>query len=127
MTLREVRETLLEIVRNNNNKLDSKLNEVVDLQNSYASTVKGPHAMGEETTAQQGTNQTRTNDFRALVRAAQNTELAEGCERKLRSCNLMLHRVLESDSDDVNERKQLDEVYIVKCFQDVQVAFTYNL
>ena len=37
-----LKETLLEIMHNNNNKLESKLNEVVNLQKSYASIVKGP-------------------------------------------------------------------------------------
>ena len=60
------------------------------------------------------------------MRAAKNVELAEGRERKLRYCNLMLHGVPESDSDDVNERKQLDEAYIVKFFQAVQVAVAYK-
>ena len=46
-----LKETLLEIVHNNNNKLESKLNEVLNLQKSYASTVKRPHATEEETTA----------------------------------------------------------------------------
>ena len=37
----------------------------------------------------------------------------------------MLHVVSESDPDDVNERKQLDEAYVVKFFQAVQVSVTY--
>ena len=65
-------------------------------------------------------------DFRAPVRAANNEEHAEGRERKSRSCNLMLHGVRESDSDDINERKQLDERYIVKFLQAVRVAVTYK-
>ena len=69
-------------------------------------------------------NRAQHNDFRSIVRAAKNEELAEEREIKLRSRNLILHGVPEPCGNDNAEIRKMDEEYIVKFIDVVQVAVT---
>ena len=122
-----LKETLLEVVEDNNSKLENKLNEVVYAQRTYASAAQGS---AERTSGQPNIPvnhaHAQNNDFRSIVRATKNEELAEEREIKLRSRNLILHGVPEPCGNVSAENKKMDEEYVVKFIDAVQVAVTFK-
>ena len=121
-----LKETLLEVVEDNS-KLENKLNEVLYAQRTYASAAQGS---AEKTSGQPNIPvnhaHAQNNDFRSIVRAAKNEELAEEREIKLRSRNLILHGVPEPCGNVSAENKKMDEEYVVKFIDAVQVAVAFK-
>ena len=119
-----LKETLLEVVEDNNSKLENKLNEVLYAQRTYASAAQGS---AERTPGQPNIPvnhaHAQNNDFRSIVRATKNEELKE---IKLRSRNLILHGVPEPCRNVSAENKKMDEEYVVKFIDAVQVAVTFK-
>ena len=71
-------------------------------------------------------NRAQHNDFRSIVRAAKNEELAEEREIILRSRNLILHGVPEPCGNDNAEMRKMNEEYVVKFIDAVQVADAFK-
>ena len=116
-----LKESLLKEVQENNKKMEEKLNQVMSLSNSYANTVKNIQASEKI--------QTSTNvntDFRTIMREARNEELVEEQEKRLRACNLIIHGVNESDSDDKEVAKKMDEKFITSMIGAVHVSTVFK-
>ena len=118
-----LKETLLEVVEDNNSKLENKLNEVLYAQRTYASAAQGSAARtSRQPNIPVNLAHAQNNNFRSTVRATENEELAEERDIKLRSRNLILHGVPEPCGNVSAENKKMDEGYIVKFIDAVQVA-----
>ena len=106
--LEEVQQTLkvslLAEVTKNKKQFEEKMKGMIKENKSYAETVKNSQATMNATP--QSTN---TTDLRSIIREEQNEQLAEESDKKMRSCNLILHGVRESITDDKNQAKQRDK------------------
>ena len=104
-----LKETLLKVVEDNNCKLESKLNEVLYAQRTYVWAAQGS---AERTSGQPNIPvnhaHAQNNDFRSMVRAAKNEELAWTLRKRQR------------------RKQKMDEEYVVKYIDAVQVAVTFK-
>ena len=82
-----LKETLLEVVQDNNINLENKLNEVMNAQKTCASAAQGS-ADGNFVQPNIPVHRAQNNDFRSIVRATKNEELAEERENKLHNAEI---------------------------------------
>ena len=101
-----LKESLLREVRDNNMKIEEKMNEVMRENRSYAETVK--NIKPSENCAKPDQN------IRAIMMEARNDELADESDKKLRSSNIILHGVLEATNNGKDEIKKMDEAYVTQ-------------
>ena len=116
---RSLEETLIREVRQNNNRIDEKLQQV--LQNkTYAD-------QAEEAT-QNETNLPKTNiDLRVIMNEAKNEERVEERDKAQRLPNIILHGVKESETENNEEAKLSDRNYVQKLFDALGVQTTYKI
>ena len=116
---RSLEETLIREVRQNNNRIDEKLQQV--LQNkTYADQAK-------EAT-QNETNLPKTNiDLRVIMNEAKNEERVEERDKAQRLPNIILHGVKESETENNEEAKLSDRNYVQKLFDALGVQTTYKV
>ena len=116
---RSLEETLIREVRQNNNRIDEKLQQV--LQNkTYADQAK-------EAT-QNETNLPKTNiDLRVIMNEAKNEERVEERDKAQRLPNIILHGVKESETENNEEAKLSDRNYVQKLFDALGVQTTYKI
>ena len=123
--LEEVQQTLkvslLAEVTKNNKQFEDKMKGMIKENKSYAETVKNSQVAMNATP--QSTN---TIDLRSIIREEQNEQLAEESDKKKRSCNLILHGVRESITDDKNQAKQRDKEFITTFIGDVGLDIEYK-
>ena len=100
---RNLTESLLAEVTKNNRKLEEKLDEVMKEYKSYAETVSQSHIATNATP-----QTTESPNLREIMREKQNAQLAEETDIKLRSCNILMHRVAESTIGDKHQAKHPD-------------------
>ena len=69
---------------------------------------------------------TKSPDLRKIMRDEQNAQLAKETDIKLRSCNILVHRVAESIIGDKHQAKQRDEEYVSNFLQTLGVNNEYR-
>ena len=123
--LEEVQQTLkvslLAEVAKNNKQFEEKMKGMIKENKSYAETVKNSQAAMNATP-----KSTNTTDLRSIIREEQNEQLAEESDKKMRSCNLILHGVRESITDDKNQAKQRGKEFITTFIGDVGLDIEYK-
>ena len=87
-------------VRDNNKKIEEKMNEVMSESRAYAETVTNVKPSGNC-----ASKPDQNTDFRAIMMKARNDELAHESDKKLRSSNIILHGVLGAANNDKDENK----------------------
>ena len=114
--------SILNEVTKNNQRLEEKINEVVQTNRSYANAV---------TNAENGQSDMEpilanaTQDFRSVMREELNAQLAEEAEQKQRACNFVIHGVAEAGGD-VTEAKQHDKTIIDALMVDLGLDVSYK-
>ena len=116
-----LKESLLREVRDNNKKIEEKMNEMMSENRSYAETVK--NIKPSENCASKPDQNT---DFRAIMMEARNDELADESDKKLRSSNIILHGVLEATTNDKDENKKMDEAYVTQFIDALEIKAPYK-
>ena len=97
------------------------------LNKTYANSVKNRQTSEEiETQICEETQAAQTNDFKIIIREARNEELAEEHEKKLRSCNLIIHGVTETNSNDKEVSKKIDEEFVANFIGAVRIATSFK-
>ena len=119
---KNLKESLLTEVEKNNKALEEKINEVVSTNKSFADAVTN----SETSAAQTAPRDPPTHDFRAIIRAEHNEQLAEETEKKSRSGNLVIHGFPESISTDKNEAKHHDEEFVGTFLKDLGLQIEYR-
>ena len=118
---RTLAESLLAEVTENKRKLEEKLDEVMKEYKSYAETVSQSHiAMNA------APQTTKSPDLRKIMRDEQNAQLAAETDIKLRSCNILMHRIAESTIGDNHQAKQRDGKYVSNFLQTLVVNKEYK-
>ena len=119
-------EALLQVIQNNNQNMEHRINEATKQSQTYADAVMGTLRENEVSrTAKEASNS--GDDLRRIVFDAKKEEEREAQERKLRGCNLIIHGVKEQDQDD--QPKAADMKYVVELLQvigapgQIQTAF----
>ena len=100
-----IKQSLLQVINQNNKQIDGKLTHVMNQNKTYAESVK--NIQGAE--INQPIPMDNSN-FRQIMKDAKNAELTEESDKKLRSCNIILHGVTESS--DTDNAKSIDETYV---------------
>ena len=100
-----IKQSLLQVINQNNKQIDGKLTHVMNQNKTYAESVK--NIQGAE--INQPIPMDNSN-FRQIMKDAKNAELTEESDKKLRSCNIILHGVTEST--DTDNAKSIDETYV---------------
>ena len=100
-----IKQSLLQVINQNNKQIDGKLTHVMNQNKTYAESVK--NIQGAE--INQPIPMDNSN-FRQIMKDAKNAELTEESDKKLRSCNIILHGVTESS--DTDNAKCIDETYV---------------
>ena len=118
---RNLTESLLAEVTKNNRKLEEKSDEVMKEYKSYAETVNQSHITMNATS-----QTTKSPDLHKIMRDEQNAQLAEETDIKLRSCNILMHRVTESTIGNKLQAKQHDEEYVSNFLQTLGVNKEYK-
>ena len=112
---KSLRETLLKEVQNSNTKIENKLNEVTK---TYAESL----LQNAQPSSDQASTPTIATDFRTIMEVTRNEDLAEENEKKLRVCNLIIHGVNESTSNDNTEVKKHDVAFVSNLIETVRVT-----
>ena len=82
-----MKQSLLQVINQNNKRIDGKLTHVMNQNKTYAESVK--NIQGAE--INQPIPMDNSN-FRQIMKDAKNAELTEESDKKLRSCNIILPR-----------------------------------
>ena len=114
--------SLLTEVEKSNKLLEDKINEVVLTNKSFADAVTTSEATGATTASRVPPS----HDFRAIMRAEHNEQLAEESEKKSRACNLVLHGIPESISANKEEAKQHDIELISRFIEYLGLQMDYK-
>ena len=100
-----IKQSLLQVINQNNKQIDGKLTHVMNQNKTYAESVK--NIQGAEMNPPIPMD---NSNFRQIMKDAKNAELTEESDKKLRSCNIILHGVTESSNTD--NAKSIDETYV---------------
>ena len=111
--------TLLKHVKDNNQQIEERLNEVVNHAKTYAGSVSNDQVVNVTPL-----KPTENVSLRTIMNEAKNEELAEEREKKLRACNIILHGVKEPNNENKTEAKLADETYISEFLDAVEVQVT---
>ena len=87
-------------------KIDEKLNTILDQNKTYSASVKNSEPPGSDIPFKVNT------DFRTIMKQTRNEELAEESEKKLRASNFIIHGMDEPSSTEKNGAKKEDEEFI---------------
>ena len=117
-----LKDTLLKEVNENNKRIEEKLNQVMQESKTYSETVKNTIGSG---TAPTNIPETSV-DFRTIMKEAREEEITEEKEQKRRTCNIILHGVMENKDINKEESKKSDEDFIATLLESVKVPATYK-
>ena len=117
-----LKESLLEQVSDNNQQIEEKLKQVLCQTKTYADSVKG-----NQTTEGSYPKPAEKVNFRIIMKEAKNDELAEESDKKLRTCNIILHRVKEASNDNKEEAKMIDETVVTEFIDAVGIQATFKV
>ena len=109
---RNIKESLLKEVQENNSKLEEKMNRVITERPCYAEN-ESENATDNSVIPSNTTPAQKPVDLRSIMREAENEKLAEESQKRTRACNIILHGVAESASTEQNLGKQHDEDFVV--------------
>lgn len=111
--LEEIKKSLEKSLQNEVTRIETKLDQVVLDNKSYAESVKNlENVVPTVTTPERLSTPVPAQDLRTIIREEQNEQLAEETDKKSRACNYILHGVPETAIADNNHAKQRDEEYI---------------
>ena len=102
-----------------NKKFEEKIEEVVSINKSYAESVTNTE--GSSTTNRPAV--TSPPDFRSIIREEENEKLADETDKKRRACNIIVHGVAVSTSDDKDQAKQHDKDLVTALIRDLGHGF----
>ena len=114
---KNLKESILAEVSKNNKRMEDKINEVVIAHKSYADTVKN---------TEEGWTTVPPNNFHAMIREERNEQLAEETDKKLRSCNIVLHGLAELITDNKLDAKKHDDTLIDVFITDLGLEVNYK-
>ena len=111
-----LKQSLLQEVRANNEKMDEKLNKLITRKTwsddpSWNVEHDGDTANSWET-SEKNRPESVVPDLREIMKEAENEKLLEENEKKTRACNIILHGVSETADADQTLGKQRDEEYV---------------
>ena len=104
---KNIKESLLREVQENNKQIKEKLNRVIDQGPTYADTVRN-----EDDPSANQIKPAETRDLRYIMREERNRELAEQSEKRRRTCNIVIHGVNVAVGVEKNDGKKQDETYV---------------
>ena len=111
-----LKEMLFKEVKDNNKKMEEKINLMISENRSYAESVKDVKASQVKSSIPE----TKV-DFRTIMKEARDEEIAEESEQKRRACNIILHGVKEDNAINKEEAKKIDEAYVASLFESLKV------
>lgn len=111
-----LKETVLTEISNSNRVLEERMNDII--HKTYADQVKN---LSENATPIINTPAPATSppDLRSIMREQQNDHLVQERDKKQRSCNLVIHGIMENNSDDRNLAKTKDDEFVKNFFTDI--------
>ena len=97
-----IKESLLQQVRENNKKMEEKLNQVITENKSYADTLKN------NLSERHNQSNAGCSDFRSIIKENKNDELITERERQLRATNIIIHGV----GEEIENAMEKDEEFV---------------
>ena len=119
---RTLKESVLKEVNENNNKLNEKLDKVMNENRTYAESVKNIPSSEEILRFPN-----ETPDLRVIIKEARNEQLAEETEKKQRSCNIIIHGVKESITTDREEAKERDREFVSNFITALGLSISHKI
>ena len=116
---KELQNTFIKQVEENNKRLEEKIQVVVNQGKTFADIAK-------TTTQPNGNKITNTSCLRDIMGEAKNEELNEERDKQLRLKNLIIHGVKENSGESSEADKEADESYLSGLLQTIGVKTTYK-
>ena len=116
-----LKKSLLDEVNRNNQKLEQKIEEVVQTNKTYANALTGV----ENVPGSAPTVANRIPDFRTVMREERNELLTEEAEQKQRAINFIIHGVVEANGDEA-VTKQHDTTTVNSLMSELGVDTGYK-
>ena len=125
---KNLKQTLLEEVQEQNTKLDEKLNMLIgrrtwDVDNSNWNV---GNVNDNEAWSSSETTRKKPVDLRVIIKEAENDKLIEENEKKNRACNIIIHGVPESAISDQTRGKQHDDEYVTNFISSLALNIKYK-
>lgn len=116
---KNLKESLLDEVNKQNEKLESKINEILTTNRTVSSDPDTPITEAIN-------NSVAPPDLRSIMREQQNEQLVEERDKKQRSCNLVIHGFIENHAENKGEAKKTDEDFVKAFINDVGLDIAYK-
>ena len=119
--VQNLKESVFKHVQTNNKQINDKLNQVLTQNRTYAESLSKIQSSG-------GTigniSSTPEADLRSIMEHQKNQQLVEENDQKARSCNIIIHGVVVSTSENNNDAKISDEGFFTSLLETIGVAVT---
>ena len=114
--------SVLKQVETNNKQIEAKLNQVLTQNKTYAESIN-------KIQSSRGTNgttpsTTQVADLCSIMEEQKNQQLVEEYDQKARSCNIIIHGVVESTSEGNDEANRADGGFFTSLLESIGVAVT---
>ena len=118
---KNIKESLIKEVKENNKQITENLNRVINQGLTYADTVRNE----DGPTADQ-INPAETRDLRSIMREERNEELAEQSEKRRRVYNIVMHGVNEAVGVGKEDGQKHDELFVNTFIDTIKVAAKFK-